>query len=238
MRGLIVSLTMAPIFAGASIPQNTQRPVIEKVLAQKSEKKFSDLKKMGPRVYADLKRIAFNEDRALGIRWQAFMAMVKIGEKEALPEVDLALRSQDWFMRDAAIRILPILDEDRAYKAAMRALDDSALVVRSTAVKTLKVLKRPESADKLWNELYSKENFMRNQSLWIRKYIVEALADLAPPNSEEKFIKVLDDDDSLLFEPAIRGLERLTGQKMGDPSVPAVYKRYYWKKWYQDRKKS
>jgi HEAT repeat protein len=207
-------LVLASSLASASIPKNDTS--LEKILSQKNEKKYSDIKKLGPQGYKDLKKIAFNEDRTLGMRWKAFMAMVRIGKKDSLPEVDQALRSSDWFMREAALHVLPVLDQEKAFQAAMRGLDDQALVVRSTAVKTLRVLKRPESAEKLWGELYSKENYMRKKSLWIRKYIVEALADIAPANTEDKFVKILDDNDSLLFEPAIRGLERITGKKLGD----------------------
>jgi HEAT repeat protein len=193
---------------------------------------------MGPHIYVELRRLAFNDDTALGLRWQAFMAMVQLGEKESLPEVQTALESPDWFMRDAALRVLPNLDRERAYRAGVDKLHDSALVVRSSAVDALAKIKNPNCTEDLWKELYSKENFIRHQSLWIRKHIVEALAEIAPRGSEAKFIKILDDSDSRLFAPAIKGLERVTGKKLGAENVPPVYRRYYWKKWYQEHVKT
>lgn len=219
----------------ASIPPTTQDSRIEKILAEKSTNKFEQLKKLGPGVYSDLRKLAFNQERVLGIRWQAFMAMVRLGERESMPEVNNALESNDWFLRDAALRVLPLLDRQKAYRAAVSKLGDSALVVRTSAVDTLAKVKNPACSEQLWSQLYSKENYIRHQSLWIRRHIVEALADLAPVGSEDKFIKILDDTDSSLFAPAIRGLERLTGKKLGSVDLPATYKRYFWKKWYSEK---
>jgi hypothetical protein len=216
----------------ASLPPS--KPTIETVLAKKSAAKFDELRAMGPHIYGDLRKIAFDDARTLGVRWQAFMAMVRLGEKESLPEVDSALRSRDWFLRDAALKVLPVLDRDRAYKAAMDKLTDSALVVRTSAVDALAQLKDPRAADKLWTQLYSKENYIRHESLWIRRHIVAALADVAPAGSEGRFIRILDDADSSLFAPAIHGLERITKKKLGDENIPPVYRRYYWKKWYKE----
>jgi HEAT repeat protein len=232
-----IGILLGSLFFGlnlfASVPKDSL--ALEKVLAQSGPQKFAELRRMGPHVYVDLRRLAFNDDRALGTRWQAFMAMVQLGEKDSLPEVQTALESPDWFMRDAALKVLPALDREKAYRAGVDRLHDSALVVRSSAVDTLARVKNPKCSDDLWKELYSKENYIRHQSLWIRRHIVEALAELAPKNSEDKFIKVLDDNDSTLFAPAIKGLERVTGKKLGAENIPPVYRRYYWKKWYKEK---
>jgi HEAT repeat protein len=220
----------------ASLPKTNLS--LEKILTQSGPQKFAQLRHLGPKVYVELRRLAFDDDSSLGLRWQAFMAMVQLGEKESLPEVQTALESPDWFMRDAALKALPTLDRERAYRAGLDKLHDTALVVRSSAVDALAKVKNPNCSEDLWKELYSKENYIRHQSLWIRKHIVEALAELAPRGSEAKFIKVLDDSDSRLFAPAIRGLERVTGKKLGAENVPPVYRRYYWKKWYQEHVKT
>jgi HEAT repeat protein len=232
---ICAALLMVSISYG-SIPKSSLQ--LEKILAEPSSQKFSQLRQMGPHIYVELRRLAFNDESTLGLRWQAFMALVQLGEKESLPEVQTALESPDWFMRDAALRVLPALDRERAYRAGVEKLHDSALVVRSSAVDVLAKMKNPNCSEDLWKELYSKENYIRHQSLWIRKHIVEALAQLAPKGSESKFVKILDDSDSRLFAPAIRGLERVTGKKLGAENVPPVYRRYYWKKWYQEHIKT
>jgi len=242
MRGSFISFSAMLITLGfvgssvlASIPQKFNKSPIEKILAEKNDGKFKELRRLGPHVYGDLRKLAFDSERALGIRWQAFMALVRLGEKESLPEINAALQSQEWFLKDAALRVLPVLDPGLAYRAAMAKLDDSALVVRTAAVDVLAEVKNSKCSEKLWGQLYSKENYIKHQSLWIRRHIVEALAEVAPMGSEEKFMKVLDDADSSLFAPAIKGLERLTGKKLGDSNLPPVYRRYFWKKWYAEK---
>ena len=232
----LICLLILPVGVQGAISKKDTS--IESVLAQKTSDKFAKLKDMGPRVYGDLKQIAFNEERAMGVRWQAFMAMAKLGEKEAMPEINQALNSHEWFLKNAALKVIVLFDEQKAYDAAMKSLDDSALVVRSQAVRTLAKVKNENCAQKLWKQLYSKENYLKNQSLWIRKDIVDLLADVSPKGSEEQFIKVLNDSDSTLFAPAIKGLERLTGMKLGNAEMPAVYKRYLWKRWFDDKAKT
>ncbi len=232
---LAVYVLSLSLTVNASLPR--QKPSIESILAGSTDAKFEQLKKLGPEIYSDLKKIAFSEDRALGIRWQAFMAMARLGEKDSLPEVNQALKSKDWFLRHAALKVIPLFDERRAYDVSVVSLNDPALVVRTQAVDTLAKIKNPECTSKLWQQLYTKENYHRNQSLWIRRHIVEALSEFSPRGTEDKFVRVLDDADSTLFPSAIAGLERITGQKLGDANMPAIYKRYLWKKWYEVKKK-
>jgi HEAT repeat protein len=218
----------------AAVPKKSVGSPIEKILTKKSAAKFDELRSLGPEVYPELRKMAFDEKKHLKVRWNAFMAMVRLGERESIPEVVDALKSPDWYLRVAAIQVYPALDKDSAYKAALKGLDDPALVVRTAAVDALALIGRPQCADSLWAELYSKESYIKRSSLWIRRHIVEALSEVAPPGSEGKFIRVLDDSDSTLYAPAIKGLERLTGKKLGSADIPPVYRRQFWKKWYQE----
>src|SRR5579884_3756035 len=116
MRGILIfGLLSFTLNSFGSIPKEI--PQIERILAQKSNQKFAEFRKLGPDTYVALRKIAFNDDTALGLRWQAFMAMVQLGEKESLPEIESALNSADWFLRDAALKVLPALDKSRAYSA-------------------------------------------------------------------------------------------------------------------------
>lgn len=235
---LILALTLPTVSQSAIPPRKIKKPYIERVLQVKGDKQLSLLKKLGPRVYDDLRKLSFNEKKVLGTRWRAFMAMVKLGQKESLPEIQKALKSKEWFLRDAAIKVMPAIDKDKALQAAMKGLNDKALVVRSTAVVTLKDLKQKQAAPKLWKQLYSKKNYAGNQSLWIRRQIVEALSVMATKSDVKSLIKVLDDADSTLFAPAIRGLERATGQKLGEASLHPSFKRHLWIKWFNKKKTS
>src|ERR1700677_2184915 len=118
MKITILGALFLSLTAIASVPKDSPL-ALEKILNESSPQKFAELRHMGPHVYVDLRRLAFNDDRALATRWQAFMAMVQLGEKESLPEVQTALESPDWFMRDAALRVLPALDREKAYRAGI-----------------------------------------------------------------------------------------------------------------------
>lgn len=233
MTRIIVAVIFVSLNLQAAV--NKSEINIEKILLTKSPEKFELLKKQGPQVYSDLKKTAFDDKNRLALRWQAFMAMAKIAEKESLPEVEMALNHEDWFLRSAALKVITLLDEAKAYSASVKALNDSALVVRTQAVNNLARLKKTESADLLWKQLYSKNNYHKNQSLWIRRHIVEALAEVEGKGSEGKFIKILEDSDSTLFKPAIKGLEKITGQKLGGVTMPPVYKRHLWIKWFESK---
>jgi HEAT repeat protein len=235
---LLFSSALLTRSTSASIPRDTDSASVVRILARHTDEKFTALKEMGPAVYGVLRSLAFDEDRTLATRWQAFMAMARLGEKDSLPEVDRALLSHDWFLRDAALKVLPLLDQGKAYTEALKKLDDSALIVRTTAVDALAKIKNPDCSEKLWQQLYSKDNYIHHQSLWIRRHILEALADLAPLGSEERFIKVLSDNDSTLFPSAIRGLERITGKRLGAEQEPAVFKRHYWESWFKESRKT
>jgi HEAT repeat protein len=217
----------------AAIPKNDQS--IEKILLTKGSGKYERLRSLGPQAYWDLKALAFNEEKNLQYRWAAMVAMARLGEQHSLPELKQALKHRDWFMRDVSLRLLPAVDKKEASEAAVRALKDSALVVRTTAVDSIKSLKVSKASDQLWKMLYAKDNYMKKQSLWIRRHIVEALAEIAPAGSEAQFIKVFDDSDSSLYEPAIKGLERLSGKKLGNAREPANFRRYQWQKWWASR---
>ena len=201
-------LLMSGINGFGSIPKKATD--LSQILNDPTNKKWTLLKKQGSTAYSELKQIAFSDAQSMSMRWKAFMALARMGEKEALPEVKLALESSDWFMRDAALKVLPYVDKAQAYLAAIEALNDPALIVRSTAVETLKTVGLPESAERLYTELSSKKNFIKDQRLWIRRRITETLAQLAPVGFESKFIDLLNDKDISLHKPAIEGLRKLT----------------------------
>jgi hypothetical protein len=221
-------LFLSPLAHG-SLSHNEES--LEEIL--NSPEKFEKLKSQGPRVYGNLKKIAFNEDRNMNVRWRAFMTLIQIGAEESIPEVKEALLSNDWFMRDAALKVYPALDSKGAYKAAVEKLKDSSLVVRAAAVDALRKIGDGKCSEKLWEELYSKENYMHRQSLWIRRHVIETLAELSPAGSEERFVKVLDDEDKALVVPAIKGLERLAAQKLGDMTFSVADKKIFWKTWFK-----
>src|ERR1017187_4899734 len=102
-------LLMSSINGFGSIPKKATD--LSQILNDPTNKKWTLLKKQGSTAYSELKQIAFSDAQSMSMRWKAFMALARMGEKEALPEVKLALESSDWFMRDAALKVLPYVDK-------------------------------------------------------------------------------------------------------------------------------
>ncbi|MNL47184.1 hypothetical protein D3C87_1699560 [compost metagenome] len=119
-------------------------------------------------------------------------------------------------MRNAALVAMNEVHPAEAELLAKRLLKDKALVVRSAAVEILRTKVSAANRDVLWEELNQSYNFKNKQSLWIRSQIVEVLA-VKPKNHElTMFSNLLSDKDERIQIPAVRGLERLTGVKLGE----------------------
>lgn len=228
---ILIKLILAATFGFSAIPKPDLTPQVREILISNPSVRNDKLKKLGSKAYPVLVGMAFHDAETMKSRWSAFMALVQMAEKESLPEVRKALVSKDWFLRDAGLRVLPVLDAKAALTESTKALKDPALIVRTTAVENLKKIKDPNSAAALWSSLYDKRNFHRKQSLWIRRHILEALAEISPKGSAHQFGKVLNDNDKSLLEPAMAGLEKVTKQKLGDPHFPLEYRRQLWLEW-------
>lgn len=198
---------------------------VESALNQKSVERIATLRSKGPKMYRDLHKAAFDEAQPYQIRWRALMSMAWMGQKESVGDLEKALVSKDWFMRDGALIALAKVEPSKARVWARKLLNDPALIVRTTAVKTIREMSDTESETQLWTELYRKNNYRGTQSLWVRRHIVETLADFSSKGTEQKFAALLDDSDRSLHGPAMRALEKLTGKKPGRES------RLFWKTW-------
>jgi hypothetical protein len=68
----------------------------------------------------------------------------------------------------------------------------------------------------LWEELNQKYNFKGKQSLWIRHQIVEMLSVKPVDHEMRVFAELLSDEDARVHMPAVQGLEKLTGVRLGE----------------------
>jgi hypothetical protein len=170
----------------------------------------------GERLYPEFQAVAFNESQPMSLRWRAIMAMAETKKDKSIPDLLRASRHDTWFMRNAALVAMSEVHPAEAEILAKKLLKDKALVVRSAAVEALRKQSGPEIRDLLWEELNQSYNFKNKQSLWIRPQIVEVLA--AKPLNHEltMFTALLSDKDEKIQVPAVRGLEKLTGVKLGE----------------------
>jgi HEAT repeat protein len=184
----------------------------------------------------NLEAIAFDKSQSLEMRWRAVMAMSSVKMKEARPILQKAMLSSEWFMRNAGLLAAQKIDREFATQWSEKLLSDPALVVRTAAVQTIGEIRADSLRELLWKKLYSAENFRGEESLWIRRYIVETLASISSLGDQPRFIKVLNDEDSTLYKPAIAALEKLTQKQMGEPGDSTQSRRQKWLNWWSTQK--
>jgi HEAT repeat protein len=188
--------------------------------------------------YENLKVLMFGKANAMDLRWKAVTAFARVGGDKAKADIVRTMQSPEWFMRNAGLIAMSTVDRSESLVWARKFLNDKALVVRSAAVDVISKSHDVTSTNLLWTKLYSKENFRNAQSLFIRRRIVEALADIDGKGHEAKFVALLQDKDQSLHEPAMEALERITKHTVGSPGDPEQARRAQWEQWYKANKAS
>lgn len=200
----------------AAIPKKSLS--VESALRLPAEERVSLLRRIGPKSYRDLHAVAFDPARPYDIRWRAVVSMAWLGGKESVVDLEKALDSNDWFMRDAALKGMEKIDRSKTSEWAKKLLGDPALVVRSAAVQIIQDMHDVSAESALWEKIDAPENFRGEQSLFIRRQMLAALADITAKGNEDKFAKYLTDKDKTLHMVAVEGIERATGiRKDEDP---------------------
>jgi HEAT repeat protein len=161
--------------------------------------------------YQTLKRKAFSDSFDMSERWKSIIEMSQIQHKDRLPDLKKALKSQTWFVRNAALLALEKMDANLAEPEAIKLLSDPALVVRSAAVEVLaKRIKSSAVARKsLWEELNDKQNIIQKESLWIRPQIIQHLAKFPVPADQSLFKAMLTDSSAQVQEIARNALAQI-----------------------------
>ena len=171
------------------------------------------------------------------IRWKALTSLPHLYPKRSLPLVLKALNSSVWFLRNAGLIAMESLNTNESLKWAGHFLNDPSLIVRTAAVDLIKKHKARRYKFQLLQKLNAPDSFYKNQSLWIRRHITEALADFCEPGEEEFFISLLKDSDKSLHPFAVSALEKLTGKtfpRYDTEQKPGAQKR----EWISRRRKA
>jgi hypothetical protein len=186
--------------------------------------------------YKSFVGVAFNDANPMSLRWRALIALAETHGVKATTDILKAGEDKQWFMRNAALVALSEVNPEQATKLAQKLLKDKALVVRSAAVGALEKNSSVEIRDLLWEELNQSYNFKNQQSLWIRHQIVGALAQKPRSHEVKLFAKLLSDKDTRVQLPAVRGLEKLTGLRLGQANDKPTSLIGLWKDYIQREK--
>lgn len=212
---LVAGSSSSALAVGVEPSSSTLTSAIE-VLKLPGENRRMVILGKGNQYYSNFISVAFNEAQPMSLRWRALMAAA---ETQGVKSTDDLLKAGDhkqWYMRNAALVALAGVNPPQATRLAQKLLKDKALVVRSAAVEALEKSPTPEIRDLLWEELNQGYNFKNQQSLWIRYQIVGVLAKQPLDHERKLFAQLLSDKDSRVQLPAVRGLEKLTGVRLGE----------------------
>src|SRR4051812_24312724 len=145
-------IILLSLFAGTAMPRAHAEPVVsmESLLERPMDSRVREMKALGDHAHQFLSKTAFDHSESLQTRWRAVTTMGRWDALAFKPELDRALASGEWFMRNAALIALLNDDRARAVSWSTRMLNDPALVVRTQAVRNLIGLNAIESLPQLW----------------------------------------------------------------------------------------
>lgn len=169
------------------------------------EDRLADVKKMGPVGYKQLRKMMLSDNEPMERRWQAILAMAKIGREDSRLDLEQNLKSPTWFVRSASLLGLSLINSDLGEQKAKELISkDRALLVRASA---LQVLSQSKKIDRifLWKQLHNPINFHQGRSLSLRSSILKLLAQNPNKTEKEKFSFLLKEHD-----PEIRKLSQIT----------------------------
>ncbi len=240
MKGLLFSILLGgSLGVEAAVPPNaamsTEYTSIIESLQLPRKNRLVNLAKR-PLILEHLHQLALDEKQSLKIRWRAITAMGEMAPLKSQPYLEKLLVRKEWFLRNAAMIGISHSDRPTVIKWAGELMNDRSLMVRTAAVQAIKKVKGVELQDLLWEKINSKENFHKGKSLWIRKYIADALASFAEmeKGEDDKFMKLLLDEDKRLHPFAIRGLSKATGKSVA-PDKPLEQRRLAWIQHYKEK---
>jgi hypothetical protein len=223
--GLLLGLVLGLTARATPVPDFVD---FANLLAAPMPTRVAQFKKMSATGYKFLSRTAFDSSQNLQTRWRAVTTMGHVDIAYFHKDIERALKSSDWFLRNAALIAILHDERTRAVHMSAQLVSDPALVVRTQAVHNLLQLNASESAGLLWQQIFARQNFRGHESLWVRVHMAEALAHFATPGSAKGFQRLLQDSDERLHKWAILGLENATGFKVGDRSQPLEIRRQEW----------
>lgn len=162
-----------------------------------------------PHFFVYLKHIFQTQESSPSMKWQALMSMTRLNPQKARSHIDQALNSHDWFLKNAGLIALEIIQPEEAVRKASEFLDHPALMLRTASVELIRRRKAKQYKDILWTQLGAKENFRNGKSLWVRYTIAQTLSEFSDHTDQDLFLTLLEDADPRIHSIAIRALQRI-----------------------------
>lgn len=179
-----------------------------------------------------LRKIAFNGDSELQVRWRALILAARLLGAKVKVDIDLASRSQEWFMRSAAMMAASEISNEEGALLARKLVHDKALVVRSAAVDILGATGELTDRSLLWKIIRDPINVRKGQSLWIRSQALQLLAKSPLKKEVPHYILLLKENDIELQAIAIQALEKASDFQFGTGQDSIAEHKKRWLQWW------
>ena len=211
---------------------------IKMILQLPLENRNQALQNYGSKSFPVLRNLFSDEKQNMQIRWSALTSMARLYPEASLSIVTKALQHPIWFIRNAGLVALKIINPPKAIQWAGAMLNDPSLVVRTAAVQIIHDQKASQYKPQLLEKLNAKDSFHKNRSLWIRHHIVSALASFAESGEEKFFISLLNDTDTRVQTSAMQALEKISGRSFQTKdSNQAQSEKDMWLQWWSQTNK-
>ncbi len=234
LLSVLLIATTPVIAAKKKVELNYQPEVkmnVDELLSMPAENRSQVARERGSEFVKDLEAKAFSKEEDYRTRWKSLVLAAQIQGTRSEKTLRKAITSPEWYMRNAALLAYQEFLPAKSKAVAQELLADKALVVRSAAVKVLSKNVDENLRETLWEQLASKKNFRRKQSLFIRGEILSVLAKNPRGNELPLFVKHLNESDARLHLPAITALERVTARHFGQKNSSVAQIRDQWIKW-------
>lgn len=190
---------------------------------------YAALNRHGAKAVAPLLEIINNAHLSDDIRRTSLFGLGRVAGKQSLGVIGKFMTNSSWMLRDAALRTAAALDARELAPQIEGRLKDNALVVRTTAVQTIGHLRLKNSANRLVEALFDRDNYAGEKALWIHKYILQVLGEFRYRESVPKLVELLKiSKDESLQANVVKTLEALTGKNFGNK--PLHQQIYFWKR--------
>lgn len=208
MKYLVLASLLIGLNVHALKISNKQYKILKQTLELPVNRRNQFFQKR-PHYFAYLKHIFQTPESSPSMKWQALMSMTRMNPQKAKPLIDQALNSSDWFLKNAGLIALEIIQPESAVRKAAQFLNHPALMLRTASVELIRRRKATQYKDILWTQLGDPQNFKNGKSLWVRYTIVQTLSEFSGPKDQDLFFALLEDKDPRINSIALRTLQRL-----------------------------
>lgn len=191
---------------------------------------FDRLVDLGATDMAHVLKVSADDGADARERWVAVRVLGKIGGDRSREALLKLLEDDMPAMRVAAAGALGDLGDGLACKPLAARISDPALLVRGGAADAVGVLGCENAVEALSEAVFSRDNYHRGSSLWVRRHFVEALGQIGDKAALPTLLRALDDADPEVAGAAIGAMEGVARFSYSQ-GRSADQEREAWRRW-------